>query len=252
MYVRIKEYAKIVGKDESSVRHAILKGDLKYKLDKNGRKVISNQTKWPYSQESRWHGLSKHPLRNTWSGMNRRCYDETCNVYKYYGGKGIGVCDEWRDHLDVFIAWALENGYKPGLTIDRIDHNKGYEPSNCRWVTRSENSRHAAEDTRTERREKRKKWLAYIIERESRQDWFVVNDDLAEYYLNTYAKDRRKREMTKWFLTGFTLRYLNDSWYAMFSIIDDINKDCRRIPTPNREYIETYLTELFLEKDLRD
>lgn len=69
-----------------------------------------------------------------------RCYLEKDSAYKYYGERGIRVCDEWKNKGGIynFHKWAMENGYKKGLTIDRIDANGNYEPSNCRWVTMKE------------------------------------------------------------------------------------------------------------------
>lgn len=84
-------------------------------------------------------------LNRILTGMKRRCSDPNSPAYKYYGGKGIKVCEEWQSEagLENFVTWALEHGYDDDLTIDRIDSNKDYEPANCRWLTRSENSRHA-------------------------------------------------------------------------------------------------------------
>lgn len=90
-------------------------------------------------KRSRKHGLSDHPLYKIWSGIVQRCYKETDTAYKYYGARGITVCDEWRHNPDAFIQWALKNGWKQGLEIDRIDNYKGYSPDNCRCVTHKEN-----------------------------------------------------------------------------------------------------------------
>jgi len=75
-----------------------------------------------------------------WVNMKRRCYDPNTNGYNNYGGRGIVVCDEWLD-FTVFRWWAFTNGYKAELTIDRIDPNGNYEPSNCGWATNLEQSR---------------------------------------------------------------------------------------------------------------
>jgi len=87
------------------------------------------------------HGLSGHPIYQVWYGMNRRCYNKNCYSYRNYGGRGISVCDEWRNNVKIFADWAFKNGYKKELQIDRIDNYGNYEPSNCRFVTNKKNSR---------------------------------------------------------------------------------------------------------------
>lgn len=89
------------------------------------------------------HGIPNKKLTLVRLSMKRRCYDKNCKEYKYYGARGIKICEEWlgKKGRENFVAWAIENGYKPGLSIDRIDVNGDYEPGNCRWVTLSEQSK---------------------------------------------------------------------------------------------------------------
>lgn len=82
------------------------------------------------------HGLSKQRIYHIYLGMIDRCYDQNSENYFCYGGRGISVCDEWRGEngATLFKEWAMKNGYAEDLSLDRIDVDGNYEPSNCRWV----------------------------------------------------------------------------------------------------------------------
>lgn len=92
------------------------------------------------------HGGASDRLYKVYHNMKNRCYNINSDDYKYYGGRGIRICDEWLDNYQSFKEWAYANGYdkdapKGECTIDRIDVNKNYEPSNCRWVSMEVQSR---------------------------------------------------------------------------------------------------------------
>lgn len=80
------------------------------------------------------HGQNKTPLHYLWLEINQRCSNPKFKYFKNYGGRGITVCDEWRHNFVAFRDWAVANGYSKGLSIDRIDNDKGYSPDNCRFV----------------------------------------------------------------------------------------------------------------------
>lgn len=77
-------------------------------------------------------------LFNIYKSMKNRCYKKDNISYKNYGGRGITICDEWLENRNAFIKWAIENNFEPGLSIDRVDNDKGYFPDNCKFSNRHE------------------------------------------------------------------------------------------------------------------
>ena len=89
------------------------------------------------------HGGRNTRLYNIWNSMKARCYNDRQRNFRYYGGRGIRVCDEWLHDFDAFRSWAEDSGYNAGAsfgecTLDRIDVNGDYQPTNCRWVSHAE------------------------------------------------------------------------------------------------------------------
>lgn len=86
------------------------------------------------------HNLSYSRLYRILGCIKQRCYNKKHIAYKNYGGRGITVCDEWKNDFMSFYNWAINNGYNDNLTIDRIDNNGNYQPDNCKWSTDIEQS----------------------------------------------------------------------------------------------------------------
>lgn len=145
----ISESAPYINNQGKQIRCAIFKcscGNLK---DIHIKDAISGNTKTcgcimkeggkhliKYSGSIKWIAGSYH-------GMMARCYNPNCSHYKYYGARGVTVCDEWRNNYQNFLDWALANGWQKGLHLDKdikIPGNKLYSPGTCTWVTKSKNS----------------------------------------------------------------------------------------------------------------
>lgn len=110
-----------------------------------GSNLRNGHTKSCGCATAKAHGKSYSRLYEVWHGMKKRCYCETSSGYEYYGGRGIAVCKEWHKFMP-FFEWAMANGYDENAkfgncTLDRIDANGNYDPSNCRWVSMAEQNK---------------------------------------------------------------------------------------------------------------
>lgn len=107
------------------------------------------------------HGLTKTRIHKIWTQIKQRCFNKKAPFYKNYGGRGICMYAEWKNNFLLFYDWALKNGYQDNLTIDRIDVNGNYEPSNCRWITMLEQTKNTRKSV----------FIIYKGERKIASDW---------------------------------------------------------------------------------
>ena len=157
------------------------------------------------------HRWKNERIGKIFSGMKSRCYNPNEKDYKYYGKKGVRICEEWLKNPAAFEEWALSNGYKDNLTIDRIDADKDYCPENCRWISLIDNAKYKTST----------KMLWVDGESHTGREWAKILK-LGPNTINTMRRNnsidkvmefirRRKQDITK-------NRTNNQSWFEVYGL----------------------------------
>lgn len=139
------------------------------------------------------HGKQKHHLYRIWCAIIQRCYNPNNQNYNLYGGRGIKLCEEWRNNFQAFYEWSYANGYtdektengRHKLTIDRINNNRNYEPSNCRWVTPKEQSNNT----------RRNHFITINGETKTMQQWADLYNISKHTFYARYSKGLRGEDL---------------------------------------------------------
>lgn len=126
-------------------------------------------------------------LRKIFLDFVHRCYDITNKSYRFYGEKGIGVCEKWIENPFEFYQWSMINGYNDKLTIDRINEEKDYSPENCRWISRSENARFKSNTN----------YITATVTLSGRQ-WADLIPEHGTNYINTMLREQGKEKTIKY------------------------------------------------------
>lgn len=148
------------------------------------------------------HGMNRTKIYSVYANIKYRCYNSNHHEFHNYGGKGIIVCDEWlgENGFANFYEWALNNGYEEGLTIDRLNSDGNYEPNNCQWITRSENT---AKSNKICQHRKANKGTYYGIDSDGNYYEFVNASQFArEHALNPNMVRRVATEIAKNIMVG--------------------------------------------------
>lgn len=147
------------------------------------------------------HGFSEHPLYTVWENMLTRCYNKKVKAYPNYGGRGVRMCDEWHNHPEKFIEWALKNGWRKGLQLDKDIKAKEfgidallYSPEMCQFVTPKRNGN----NTRSNRN------ITYNSKTQTLAQWA---DELGMFHTTLHNR------LKKWTLKEALTRPLNDFFY---------------------------------------
>lgn len=163
-----------------------------------GNYIKFNECKW-----------QNRKLENIFNGIKTRCYNPSAKAYRWYGAKGIKVCNEWLNNPISFEDWALSNGYQDGLTIDRIDSNKDYCPNNCRWVTPEDNSKYKSSTS----------YINVDGEIHTGKDWAKIlglGVNRINIYVRTYGLDNTVEFIRRYRNSPNRQEHSNESIYSLY------------------------------------
>ena len=149
--------AKWMCECKCGTKRAVIGSNLRNRSSRNCGCIRAEKLK----NKEETHKMSKSRLYNIWKEILQRTTNEKNKNYRYYGGRGIGICNEWRENFETFAKWSNENGYSPNMTIERRDNSKGYQPDNCYWATMKEQSRNKRSNH----------WLTYRGKTKTITDW---------------------------------------------------------------------------------
>ena len=206
---------------------------------------------------------SHNPLYTVWQGMKDRCYCNNSILYKNYGERGIIVCEDWKTNFELFYNWAIQNGYKKGLSLDRIDVNGNYEPNNCRWTTNKiqannkTNTRYieyqGKQYTISELSEIVHKPYSLLHDRIIRQKWTIEKaisiDNYTEQTTIFLTFNGKTQSLHSWAneigISRTTLKRRINKGLPIEEILSPENKSVKKIIYNNQEYTISELSKMF-------
>lgn len=158
---------------------------------RNG-KYVKSCKKCKDNSHAHVHGLINHTLYRKWQDMKKRCYNPNVDRYNAYGAIGIKVCNEWKNDFMSFYNWSINNGWEEGLTIDRIDVEKDYTPSNCRYITQREQMFNKKNTVYVQIKKDLKVSLKELLHRNKKDELYrtiwsgIKNGKTIEYYIQKH------------------------------------------------------------------
>ena len=170
-------------------------------------------------------------LKGIFDSMKQRCYNPNNKSYRWYGSKGVKICDEWMNDPSTFEEWSFNNGYSDDLTIDRIDGSGNYSPNNCRWITQINNAKYKSTTFN----------ICVNGITHSGRDWaniLGIGQNLVNKYINTYGLDNTIIFITKCLENpGLKPRH-GQSYYDLYVGCCDMADELVKTPAPTRNRMD--------------